>query len=106
MPIPLDHSGAGTITLKAPTSGTVTFTLPSADGTSAQVLQTNGSGVLSFATLNPSITDDTTTAAEMYLSWVTTTTGNLPIKVSSTKLKFNPSTGVLTATGGVTGGTF
>jgi len=55
---------------------------------------------------NVAITDDTSTAAEMYLSWVTTTTGNLPIKVSSTKLKFNPSTGVLTATGGVTGGTF
>jgi len=55
---------------------------------------------------NVAITDDTTTAAEMYLSWVTTSTGNLPIKVSSTKLKFNPSTGVLTATGGVTGGTF
>jgi hypothetical protein len=55
---------------------------------------------------NVAITDDTTTAAEMYLSWVTTSTGNLPIKVSSTKLKFNPSTGVLTAIGGVTGGTF
>jgi hypothetical protein len=55
---------------------------------------------------NVAVTDDTTTASEMYLSWVTSTTGNLPIKVSSTKLKFNPSTGVLTATGGVTGGTF
>jgi hypothetical protein len=55
---------------------------------------------------NVAITDDTSTAAEMYVSWVTTTTGNLPMKVSSTKLKFNPSTGVLTATGGVTGGTF
>ena len=50
MPIPLDHSGAGAITLKAPTSGTVTFTLPSADGTTGQVMQTNGSGALSFAT--------------------------------------------------------
>jgi hypothetical protein len=55
---------------------------------------------------NVAVTDDTSTASEMYLSWVTSTTGNLPIKVSSTKLKFNPSTGVLTATGGVTGGTF
>jgi hypothetical protein len=55
---------------------------------------------------NVAITDDTTTASDMYLSWVTSTTGNLPIKVSSTKLKFNPSTGVLTATGGVLGGTF
>jgi hypothetical protein len=55
---------------------------------------------------NVAITDDTTTATDMYLSWVTSTSGNLPIKVSSTKLKFNPSTGVLNATGGVTGGTF
>jgi hypothetical protein len=55
---------------------------------------------------NVAITDDTSTAAEMYLSWVTTSTGNLPMKVSSTKLKFNPSTGVLTVTGGTGGGTF
>lgn len=55
---------------------------------------------------NVAITDDTSTNATMYLSWVTTSSGNLPMKVSSTKLKFNPSTGVLTATGGVTGGTF
>ena len=55
---------------------------------------------------NVAITDDTSTAAEMYVSWVTTSTGNLPIKVSSTKLKFNPSTGVLTVTGGTGGGTF
>ena len=55
---------------------------------------------------NVAVTDDTTTASDMYVSWVTSTTGNLPIKVSSTKLKFNPSTGVLTATGGVLGGTF
>jgi hypothetical protein len=34
----------------------------------------------------------------MYPTWVTTTTGNLPQKVSSTKLSFVPSTGVLSAT--------
>lgn len=55
---------------------------------------------------NVGVTDDTSTNADEYLTWVTNTTGNLPIKVSSTKLKFNPSTGILTATGGVTGGTF
>lgn len=49
MPIPLNHSGAGSVTLKAPTSGTVTYTLPGADGTSGQVLSTNGSGTLSWA---------------------------------------------------------
>jgi hypothetical protein len=55
---------------------------------------------------NVAITDDTSTNATVYPSWVTSSSSNLPMKVSSTKLKFNPSTGVLTATGGVTGGTF
>jgi hypothetical protein len=34
----------------------VTFTLPNADGTNGQVLQTNGSGVLSFATPSAGVT--------------------------------------------------
>jgi hypothetical protein len=44
-------NGTNYIGLKAPASVTAdkTFTLPSADGTANQVLQTNGSGVLSFA---------------------------------------------------------
>jgi len=45
---------------------------------------------------NVGITDDTTTNATVYPTWVTSTTGNLPEKTSSTKLKFNPSTGALT----------
>lgn len=44
---------------------------------------------------NPSITNDTSTNATMYLTWVTTTSGNLPLKITSTKLTFNPSTGEL-----------
>ena len=55
---------------------------------------------------NTGITDDTATNASMYLTWVTANTGNLPQKVTSTKLTFNPSSGVLTCTGGVSGGTF
>ena len=47
---------------------------------------------------NTAITDDTTTNATMYPTWVTTTTGNLPQKVSSSKLTFNPSTAALTTT--------
>lgn len=45
---------------------------------------------------NTAITDDTTTSATMYPTWVTAATGNLPQKVSSTKMSFNPSTGTLT----------
>jgi len=45
-------NGTNFIGLKAPASvsADLTFTLPSADGTNGQVLTTNGSGVLSFAT--------------------------------------------------------
>lgn len=45
------------------------------------------------------ITNDATTNATMYPVWVTANTGTLPLKVSSTKLSFNPSTGVVTSTG-------
>ncbi len=42
----------GAVNLAGPnTASTTTFTLPAADGTSGQPLQTNGSGTLSFATL-------------------------------------------------------
>lgn len=45
-------NGSNYVALKAADSlaSNLTFTLPSADGTSGQVLQTNGSGTLSFAT--------------------------------------------------------
>lgn len=45
-------NGTNYVELQAPASvaSNVTFTLPSADGTNGQVLQTNGSGTLSFAT--------------------------------------------------------
>jgi hypothetical protein len=39
------------------------------------------------------IVDDTTTNAVMFPVWVTANTGSLPLKVTSTKLSFNPSTG-------------
>lgn len=44
------------------------------------------------------VTDDTTTNATEYLTWSSVTTGNIGLKVSSTKLTFNPSTGSLAAT--------
>jgi hypothetical protein len=44
------------------------------------------------------ITDDTTTNASMFLTWVTTASGNQSVNVSSTKITFNPSTATLTVT--------
>ena len=56
--------------------------------------------------INIGITDDTSTNADYYPVWVTNSTGNLPAKVTSTKLKFNPSSGSMTVTGGIGGGAF
>jgi hypothetical protein len=46
------------------------------------------------------ITNDVATNAPYYLTW-TTGTGNLPLKISSTKLTFNPSSGNLTVAGDI-----
>lgn len=59
--------------------------------------QTNITGNAGSATTS-AITDDTTTNATMYPVWVTSTSGNLAHKVSSSKLTFNPLTGAVTAT--------
>ena len=47
-------NGTNYVALKAPASvsSDLTFTLPSADGSANQILQTNGSGILSFATVS------------------------------------------------------
>lgn len=81
------------------TSASQTLNGVSIDGSAASA--TNATNATNIA-----ITDDTSTNADYYPVWVTTSTGNLPAKVTSTKLKFNPSTGVLTITGGTGGGTF
>ena len=75
-------------------TGTVTGSNLSGTNTGDQTTITGNAG---SATLT-AITDDNTTAATMYPTWVTTTSGNQAQKVSSTKLSFNPSTGTLTAT--------
>lgn len=82
--------------------------------TASAIVARDGSGNFSAGTItatvtgtatnatNVGITDDNATAASMNVAWVTSNTGNLPVKVSSAKLTFNPSSGVITATGGVT----
>lgn len=78
-------------------SGATSFT---AAGTTGQVLTSNGTGAPTWTTPTAyaTVTDDTTTNATRYPLFAATTTGNLTTEyVSSTKLKFNPSTGALTA---------
>jgi hypothetical protein len=73
-------NGTNYVALKAPASlsADLTFTLPSADGTANQVLVTNGSGVLSFATVGgiawqTIITGATLTAVASRGYWIDTT---------------------------------
>lgn len=119
-------ANGGTNATATPTAGAIAYGTGTAyafslAGTASQVLLSGGTGAptwsnqsaLSVGTAtnatnatNIGITNDTTTNATMYPVWVTANTGSLPAKVTSTKLSFNPSTGVLTATGGISGGTF
>jgi hypothetical protein len=71
-------------------------------GTNGQVL-TLSSGVPTWATPDApgiTITDDTTTNATRYITFTSATTGTITGEdVSSTKLQFNPSSGVFSTTG-------
>ena len=60
-------NGTNYVALKAPTSvaSNLTLTLPSADGTSGQVIQTDGSGNLSFATPSAGVTTGKAIAMSM-----------------------------------------
>jgi hypothetical protein len=77
-------------------SGSISLTGTSIDGSAGSATTATTATTATNAT-NTAITDDTTTAATFYPTFVSSTTGNLPQTVSSTKLKFTPSTGALTA---------
>lgn len=76
------------------TSTIATGTAPFVVSSTTQVANLNVA--TAGASTNVGVTDDTTTNATMYPVWVTANTGNLPAKVTSTKMSFNPSTGRLT----------
>ena len=101
-----DGDASNKVTISVPDlNSDYTLTLPTTDGDSNQVLQTNGSGTLSWADLGVTITDDTTTNATRYVHFSSATSGNIStLNASSTKLRFNPSTGSLFSSV-VTGGT-
>jgi len=80
---------AGTATLAA--AATVLATPRAING-----VNFDGSAAITVPVNN---TNDTTTNATVYPLWTATVGGNYAAKVSSTQLTFNPSSGILTATG-------
>ena len=81
-------NGTNYVSFKAPDTiaANVTWTLPAADGTSAQVLSTNGSGTLSWATAGGS-SQWTTTGSDIYYTTgkvgIGTTAPAKPLNVAS-----------------------
>jgi hypothetical protein len=78
---------------------TSTLALNGDTGVSGYVLTSNGASAPTWqANANGlTIVDDTTTNSSFYLTFTSASTGNITTaNVSSTKLSFNPSTGVLT----------
>ena len=95
--LPVTAGGTGVATLSgiAYGNGTSAFTA----ATAAQLVAVIGSTTVTNATnaTNVAITDDTTTNSDYYVTFVSASSGNTGIKTSSTKLKYHPSTGALTA---------
>ena len=83
-------------------SASQTLTGTSIDGNAA----TATSATSATNATNVAVTDDTSTNSTYYVAVMSASTSNVGVKVSSTKLQYNPSTGALTATGGISGGTF
>ena len=93
-------NGTATPTAGGVPYGTGTAYAFTAAGTAGYVLTSNGASAPTWAvaTAYATVTDDTTTNATRYPLFANQTTGNLATEyVSSTKLKYNPSTGALTA---------
>jgi len=95
-----DADSSNWVAFQAPSSITsdVTWTLPSTDGSSNQVLTTNGAGILSWTTKDISITTNTIDSNINYIVFSATTSGSASPRVSDTGLTFQPSTGTLTVT--------
>jgi len=98
----------GTVGASTPTTGafttlsaTSTVSANGSVGTNGQVLTSAGAGspaVWSTPSGGITIADDTTTNATRYLVFTSATSGTVTTQnVSSTKLKYNPSTGAFTA---------
>lgn len=79
-----------TPTLGTPVSGNLA-------NCSFPTLNQSTTGTAAIATTT-TVTDDITTDAVVYPTWATASSGNQAQKTSSTKLTFNPSTGVFSAT--------
>jgi len=98
-----DTDNSHFVALRSPetVASNVRFNLPGQDGTAGQLLQTDGNGNLSFATVAVSVTDETTDSDPNYLLFTSNTSGTITgVNVNTTNdaLEYTPSTGTLFVT--------
>ena len=100
--------GGGTIKIQAPAATTsnaaYTFTLPANDGSAAEVLTTDGNGVLTWSSAgtatNVSVTEDDSSTTT-YIAFTTATSGATALRVDSDGITYNASTDTLTLAGDI-----
>jgi hypothetical protein len=91
MAIQFDNTNTGVATLKPAATGTLSLTLPSADGTSGQLIATDGSGNLSFTT--PPSTP-TISQGNSSIEVADTGTGLITTTVDGTSVSTSTSSGI------------
>lgn len=97
-----DADSSNYVAFQAPSTvaANLTWTLPATDGTANQVLSTNGSTLLSWASTGLTLSNETASATVHYPLLNTSTSGvSGSANVSTTKLSFQPSIGRLTLGG-------
>ena len=102
----LEDSGNGTnyVTLKAPTavSSNITITLPDGIGSSGQALVSDGSGNLSFSSVEVATSNQTTDTGQYFIMIAddaAAATGSVSgLNYSDNKLEYQPSSGTITCT--------
>lgn len=94
-----DSDSSNWVAFQAPATvaSNVTWTLPSSDGTNGQILSTNGSGTLSWASGGSATTinttnDNTNTSRYIVFSTSAQNGATLYVDSSTTPLSYNPST--------------
>jgi len=96
-----DDDSSAYVAFKSPATlgASYTLTFPANDGDNTQMLQTNGSGVLTWAAPFVSITDQVADGTVYYPTIITGTSGTTAeVNTSSSKLSFVPSIGRLSVT--------
>lgn len=102
-----DSDNSNKVELAVPADVTVdaTYTFPAGGPVDGLFLQTDTSGNLTWVAADVDITDNTTSASTHYPTLTTNTSGSVTgVTVSSSKFSFQPSTGNLTVSGQVSGG--